>query len=309
MTLQDRDLERALANLAAEVVLERADVDAAFTDFTERSTRASHRRRGQRLAAAAAAMVLLLGGATTYWAVSDRGTDRRPPPVPAVTPSVISAQDMVGLWTGLGLWTFYADGTGGYSNNADTLETPFHYTLKGNKLGVRDATGCDFSFRLTSYREGKLAGDVLEFCGNTAPPVSLLRLSPASPSGREIPMFSMTGATPVRRVAQVGGVWIMPGTGMLLAIDGSRATYALDDRGNLARSPRDSGTVAVSSDGTVTLTSSQSPSTGCSVAGGPRTVLRDVRVVAAQSVEAKGGVTPTCTRATVQAGWVMVSAR
>ena len=101
----------------------------------------------------------------------------------------------------------------------------------------------------------------------------------------------------------------MPGTGMLLAIDAGRATYALDDRGNLARSPRDSGTVAVSSDGTVTLTSSLSPPTGCAASGRPRIVLRDVRVVAAQSVEAKGGVTPTCARAPVQAGWVMVSDR
>ena len=101
----------------------------------------------------------------------------------------------------------------------------------------------------------------------------------------------------------------MPGTGMLLAIDAGRATYALDDLGNLARGPRDSGTVAVSSDGTVTLTSSLSPATGCTAPGRPRIVLRDVRVVAAQSVEAKGGVTPTCARATVQAGWVMVSDR
>ena len=309
MTLQDRDLERALASLADEVVLERADVDAAFTDFTQRSARASRRRRGQRMAAAAAAVVLLVGGATAYWAVSDGGTDRRPPPVPAVTPSVIAPEEMVGLWTGLGLWTFYADGTGGYSNNAHTLETPFHYSLKGAKLGVRDGTGCDFSFRLTKYRDGKLSADVLEFCGNTSPPVSLVRLSPASPAGTEIPMFSMTGSTPVRRVAQVGGVWIMPATGMLLAIDAGRGTYALDDRGNLARSPRDSGTVAVSSDGTVTLTSSLSPTTGCTATGRPRIVLRDVRVVAAQSVEAKGGVTPTCARATVQAGWVMVSDR
>lgn len=310
MTLQDRDLERAIASLADEVVLEAADVDAAFTDFTDRSARASRRRRGQRLAAACAAAALLLGGATAYWAVAERGTHHRPPPVPAATPSVISPEEMVGVWTGLGLWTFYADGTGGYSNNANTLETPFHYTLKGNKLGVRDATGCDFSFRLTGYRQSRqLTGDVLEFCGNTAPPVSLVRLSPASPAGTEIPMFSMTGATPVRRVAQVGGVWIMPGTGMLLAIDGSRGTYALDDRGNLARNPRDSGTVTVSSDGTVTLTSSQSPTAGCASPGRPRTVLRDVMVVAAQSVEAKGGVTPTCARATVQAGWVLVSTR
>jgi hypothetical protein len=309
MTLQDRDLERALAHLADEVALEESAVDAAFADFTDRAARASRRRRGQRLAAACAAAVLILGGATAYWAVSDRGTDRRPPPVPAVTPSIISAQEMVGIWSGLGLWTFYSDGTGGYSNNAHTLETPFHYTLKGDRLGVRDATGCDFSFRLTKYQEGKLSAEVREFCGNTSPPVSLVRLSPASPAGTGIPMFSVAGSTPVRRIAQVGGVWIMPGTGMLLAIDAGRATYALDDRGNLAQNPRDSGTVTVSSDGTVTLTSSQPATTGCTGPGRPRTVLRDVRVVAAQSVEARGGVTPTCARAPVQAGWVMVSDR
>jgi hypothetical protein len=219
---------------------------------------------------------------------------------------------MVGLWTGIGLWTFHADGSGGHSNNADTLETPFYYTLKGVKLGVRDAEGCDFSFRLTGYREGTLTADVLDFCGNNAPPVSLVRLSPATPASLDIPMYSMTGSTPVRGVAQVAGVWLMPGTGTLLAIDAShpsRATYALDDRGDLARSPRDKGTVTVASDGTLTLTSSLAPISGCSAPEGPRTVLREVTVVAGQSIEAKGGVQPTCARATVLAGWVMMSAR
>ncbi|KRF29903.1 hypothetical protein [Phycicoccus sp. Soil802] len=313
MTLQDRDLERALARLADDVVLTATDVDTAFTEFADRSTVAAQRRRTQRLAAACAAAVLLLGGAAAYWAGAGRTMDRLQPATPTVTqPSVISAADMVGVWTGMGLWTFYADGSGGYSNNADTLETPFYYTLKGAKLGVHDGSGCDFSFRLTSYREGKLTGDVLDFCGNNAPPVSLVRLSPASPAGTEIPMFSMAGSTPVRRVAQVGGVWLMPGTGMLLAIDASdpsRVTYALDDQGNLAKSPRDAGAVTVSSDGTVTLTSSQAPTFGCSAPEGPRTVLRDVRVVAAQSLEASGGVTSTCAWATVPAGWVMVSDR
>ena len=311
MRLQDRDLARALARLADDVHFEDAEVDAAFTAFTARAGRAWGRRRRQRLVAACAAIAAVLGGSAA-WLGLDRGTNRLAPSVPAPTRTVISAQDLVGLWTGNGLWTFYADGTGGHSNNADLLEVPLSYTLKGDRLGVRDGDQCGYSFRLTTYERGTLTVDPLDYCGNPHEPITFVRLSPASPAGMALPMSSMTGAAPVRTVTQLSGVWQLPGTGVVLAIDTSDpkgATYALDDRGDLARSPRDRGAVSVEPDGTVTLSSSQEPTAGCVSPSGPRIVLRSVQVVAGQSLDATGGVDSNCPRVTVDRGWVMLSDR
>ena len=50
----------------------------------------------------------------------------------------------------------------------------------------------------------------------------------------------MTDATPLRDVADVGGVWLMQGSGMLLAIEAdnpARATYRLDDKGTSRATP------------------------------------------------------------------------
>jgi hypothetical protein len=323
MTLQDRDLERALALLADDVSLAREDVDAAYSVFAQRLARATVRRRRQRLVAACAAAVLCVGGAAAYLAGSHHGKDLLQPAKRSTSTSqasVISAADLVGVWqmhaewasAPGSLWTFYADGSGGYSNNANVLEVPMQYSLRGAGLGMHDVTGCGFSYHLTQYSVGTLTAEVRDHCGNNGPGMSWVRLSPASSAGKAIPMPSMTGATPVRTLAQVGGVWLMPGTGMLVAIDTrdpAHVTYSLDDRGDLARGPRDSGVVTLGPSGVLTLASSKPAPAGCSASSGPRITLSDVRVVAGKGIEARSGVSSTCAPAPVQESWIMVSAR
>ena len=159
------------------------------------------------------------------------------------------------------LWTFNPDGSASGSPHADTTDNTWVYTLTGNSIGARDRPGsCQYSWRVASFDQGAMTFDVLEHCGNTGPGIALTRLSPASPAGTAIAMPPMTDATPPQEVGDVGGVWLMQGTGMLLAIearDPGRATYRLDDQGALARDPIDQGTITLDPSGT--LTSDQHP--------------------------------------------------
>jgi hypothetical protein len=319
MNVQDRDLERALALLADEVSVTDPELDEAFERFAEESVQAVARKHLERFVAACAAAVLLVGGAVAYWAGS-HSHDRLLParPTTSTQASLISAHELVGTWlfqaewAGVGLWTFYPDGSGGYGDSATTLEVPIQYTLKGNRLGARDAGGCGFSYAVTGYTQGSLSTEVRDHCGNYGPPFTWVRLSPASPAGRAISMPEMAGAVPVRTLGQVAGVWLMPGTGTLLAIDAAdpaHTTYALDDRGRLGRSPLDSGSVTLGTNGTLILTSAQPATRTCSAPQGPRMVLPAVSVLRGKGMKAGGAVTSTCGLVPVGAAWVMVSPR
>ncbi|WP_270889801.1 hypothetical protein [Pedococcus sp. 5OH_020] len=321
MTVHEHDIERALALMADDVPVTQGDVDRAFAALERKYVRAARRRRGERLVAACAAAVLLIvGGAAGFRALGDRDRGRPEPAGPPTTSrtSVISAGEMVGAWLMHAdwlspepvKWTFNADGSGGYTDSANTPDVPFQYSLSARSLGARDATGCNFSYHLTGYTQGTLTASVNDHCRNTGPGISLVRLSPASPAGMAIAMPSMAGAGPARRIGQVAGVWLMPGTGMMLAIearDAAHATYRLDDQGRLDRGPRDSGVATMAPDGTLTLDSSGAPPSGCTAAQGTRIVLRGISVKAGKGLVAGGGLTSTCPRVALQPRWIMVS--
>jgi hypothetical protein len=120
----------------------------------------------------------------------------------------------------------------------------------------------------------------------------------------------MTDATPLRDVADVGGVWLMQGSGMLLAIEAdhpTRATYRLDDKGALARDPIDQGTVALDARGRLTLSSaSRDAADGCTDPNGPGVTMKDV-VITDRALEARQGTDPACMDVSLTAKWIRVT--
>ena len=209
------------------------------------------------------------------------------------------------------LWTFNADGSGSSSPHADTAQDTWAYSLSGNTIGAQDHTGgCHYSWTVSQFNAGALGLDVVNHCGNTGPGIDLTRLSPASPAGQSLDMPPMTDATPLRDVADVGGVWLMQGSGMLLAIeasDATRATYRLDDKGALARDPMDQGTVTLDRRGALILSSdSQKAAGGCTDPSGPGVTMKDV-VVTDRGMEARNGAKPACIDADLTNKWIRVT--
>ena len=297
MTIDDQDIERALTALADDGYPTSTNIDPAYDEFVARTSRAGQRRRTTRWAVAAGiAAILGIGGFLAFrQGVEGDGRDRLQPATPtASTTQLISSEDLVGTWSvdadwlysGFPwLWTFNADGSASGSPNANTAENAWGYTLTGNRIDARDRpAGCTYAWQVSRFDEGVLAFEVLNHCGNQGPGITLTRLSPASPAGSAIAMPPMTDAAPLRDVADVGGVWLMQGTGMLLAIearDPARVTYRLDDQGALAGDPIDQGTVSLDARGTLALVSANPPADGCSDPRGPGIHFTEVVVTEA----------------------------
>ena len=112
-------------------------------------------------------------------------------------------------------------------------------------------------------------------------------------------------------MGDVGGVWLMQGTGMLLAIEArgpGPATYRLDDKGALARDPIDQGTVALDPAGTLTLTSTAPTPAGCTAEQGPRIAMGGV-LVTDLGLDARQGVEADYIDASLTNRWIRVAAR
>ena len=323
MTIDDRAIERALTALADDGYATSTNVDPAYREFVARTSRAERLRHVTRWAVAAVVVgILALGGIVAFQQGGDRdGRDRLQPATPRPsTTQLISPTELVGTWLVEAdslfggfpwLWTFNADGSGSGSSNANTTENTWVYTLSGNSIGARDRPGgCAYSWVVSRYDAGSLTLEVLNHCGNLGDDIMLTRLSPASPAGSAIAMPSMTDATPLRDVADAGGVWLMRGTGMLLAIEArnpARVTYRLDDRGRLASDPIDQGTVTLDATGDLTLVSTNPPAAGCT---GSRPGVRLTGVVVTPlALEARQGVESVCVDADLTTSWIRVAAR
>ena len=323
MTIDDRDIQRALITLADDGYPLGADVERAYQEFQARASRAEQRKRATNLAiAAGVAGILGVGGLLAYQRAGDTANeDRLQPATPTTsTTQLASQQDLLGIWAvdadwingGFPwLWTFNADGSGSSSPHADTAQDAWAYTLSGNKIGVQDRVGgCRYSYTVKQFDAGALDLGVVNHCGNTGPEIYLTRLSPASPAGMSLDMPSMTDATPLRDVADVGGVWLMQGSGMLLAIEAdnpARVTYRLDDKGALARDPLDQGTVELDGRAGLTLSSdSPQPAEGCTDPKGPGATMKDI-VITDRAMEARQGADPACIDANLTTGWIRVA--
>lgn len=324
MTIDDRAIERALTALADEGYPTSTNLDPAYRELVARTSRAERRRRTTRWAVAAGvAGILGIGGLLAYQHGGDGdGRDGLQPATPtARTTQPISSEELVGTWSvdadwlysGFPwLWTFNADGSGSGSPNANTTENTWGYTLNGDRIDARDRPGgCTYAWRVSRFDQGVLTLEVLDHCGNQGPGITLTRLSPASPAGSAITMPPMADAAPLRDVADVGGVWLMQGTGMLLAIearDPERVTYRLDDRGALAGDPIDQGTLSVDARGDLALVSADPPADGCADPRGPGIRFTDV-VVTELGFRADQGVESTCIDANLTTSWIRVAAR
>lgn len=323
MTIDERDIQRALSTMADDGYPRGTGIERAYQQFQAKTSRAQQRRRTTQLAiAAVAAGILGVGGLLAYQRTGDnQDNDRLQPATPTTsTSALVSQQDLLGIWAVEAdwlnggfpwLWTFNADGTGSSSPHADTAQDAWAYSLLGNAINAQDRLGgCHYSWTVREFDAGALDLDVVDHCGNTGPGIGLTRLSPASPAGQSLDMPPMTDATPLRDVADVGGVWLMQGSGMLLAIEAdnpARATYRLDDKGTLARDPIDTGTVALDGRGTLIL-SSDSPKAadGCTDRNGPGVTMKNV-VVTDRAMEARQGVDPACVGVDLTTKWIRVT--
>ena len=324
MTIDDREIQRALTALADDGYPLTTDVESAYREFQSRASRAEQRKRVARLAVAAGvAGILGVGGFLAYQRAGDEdGQDRLQPATPTPTPTtqLVAQQDLLGIWAvdadwmngGFPwLWTFNADGTGTGSPHANSVGDTWVYSLSGNTIEAQDHPGqCRYTWNVGHYDDGALDLDVVTHCGNTGPGIGLTRLSPASPAGQSLDMPDMTDATPLRDVADVGGIWLMQGSGMLLAIqadDPAHVTYRLDDQGALARDPVDQGTVALGNRGVLTLSSTSPGAAGdCNDSNGPGITMKDV-VVTEGGLQARQGVEPVCIDADLTTDWIRVT--
>jgi hypothetical protein len=323
MTIDDRDIQRVLISMADEGYPLGTDVDEAYAQFQGKTSGTQLRRSATRLAVAAGMVGILgVGGLLAYQLRGDdQGNDRLLPATPTTpTTQLVSQQELLGTWAVKAdwlnggfpwLWTFNADGSGTSSPHVDTAQDAWTYTVMGNAINAQDRLGgCQYSWTVERFDAGALDLDVVDHCGNTGPGIDLTRLSPASPAGQSLDMPPMTDATTLRDVADVGGVWLMQGSGMLLAIeadDPAHVTYRLDDNGSLARDPIDRGTVTLDGRGGLSLSSGSGTAGGaCTDPNGPGATLKDV-VVTDRGFEARQGANSACIDADLTTKWIRVT--
>ena len=94
--------------------------------------------------------------------------------------------------------------------------------------------------------------------GTSSPPATSTQLSPLSDAGLKIAAGASDPAVPVTDPVQFDGVWLLRGTGLLLAFDevpNNGGGYFLDHNGDIDWAPDTQGKVEMGTDGLVTLTS------------------------------------------------------
>ena len=235
--------------------------------------------RRRQWVAAVAALAVAAGVAGALWV---RRPD--PPPPPAAEPTL--AEQLVGVWHGVGdprlVTVFHADGTelsftdpeGLLQPATDKLPPEFigsatRYRVQGNTLVLTtaDATGqpCDFTFTGRGQGDGQVeltpGGQVGPGCvaGATLSPSTIVRISPASPAGLAYSVAADSTLTPVSTTNPLHGTWLLKGTGVILAVGatGSAAgvDYRIDHKGTIDVAADNSGTLTVPRGGQVVLKS------------------------------------------------------
>jgi hypothetical protein len=249
--------------------------------------RVRRRRRAVRVAWVAAVGVIIAVTAVATPAVLNRVAD-----APMVLTPADSLTALAGIWLNdadqeqpILLLRLSPDGTFALDDrgllDVDPAATGT-YRLGGDTLsllvtgGPNCPAGSTWTWRTNVLADGRLRTVLADSaCGFRAQTVwTWTRVSPWSPAAASIIADRTEGpGTPVRTPLVLRGVWLREGSGQLLRVSGD-GTYALDDGGQLAEDPDDTGSVEVTNVGSVVLTSG---STSRVCAAGDHTTWTDVQ--------------------------------
>lgn len=270
MSLDEEQLAEALASYAEEAVMTTSDVDRMQREFRIRIGNGHRAPRRRIILAAAAVLLLIVAGATgALWL-------RHPaPPVPT-DPQGFGQLPAITLdidATGTSLTAVRPDHTltSFYSARDIVHPVPAGWTVRWRLEGPTVITdgvspqglACRGAGPWRAQSDGVIVFDTAVLDGpgctaTTAPPATSTRLSPATGAGRKLTDSGSDLALPVIDPVQLNGVWLLEGTGLLLATDevtNNGADYLLDDDGDIDQETDAKGSLAVGSDGTMTLTS------------------------------------------------------
>jgi hypothetical protein len=265
MTLDERQVTEALSSYAEAVIMTSNDIDRMQHDLRRRLDQ-RRRPKGRLVLAVAAALILIAVIAGGAWWL------RRPAdPIP-VSPQPV--ESLTGLWKWSdpetkNVFVVRADNTVRAYPNARTLVRhvtgdPFTAVIDGQHVVVdgTDTQGrpCRSTRAIVSQDDGLLAegSETLTGpgCQSASPyPATITRLSPASTATRDLPTATGGPAMQVTDPVQLDGVWLLQGTGLVLAADETvgPAAYLLDQNGTIDRSPQAEGAVSIGADGQITL--------------------------------------------------------
>ena len=130
------------------------------------------------------------------------------------------------------------------------------------KLYFTNALGqpCQTEMAIVSPSDGFIAQGQQTLTGpgcdvSTQPESTLIRLSPASAATHDLPATAGDPAMSVTDPVQLDGVWLLQGTGLVLAVDerSGPAAYLIDDDGDIDSAPDARGAVSISPGGEVVL--------------------------------------------------------
>ncbi|HEU5000612.1 MAG TPA: hypothetical protein VFT68_16860 [Lapillicoccus sp.] len=265
MSLDERHVTDALSRYAEGVVMTSTDMDRMQRDL-HRRLQPPHQRRWRLLAAAAAALLLVAAIAGGAWWL------RQPAPVPA-TPR--TTDSLTGLWKFTNpltsnLFVIRADGTATEYPSAqalvrDVATDPVKVTVDDQRIRVdfTDTQGrsCRTEQAIVAWSDGYVEQGVQTLigpgCGQPSQPAStLIRLSPMSAGTRDLPVPDPEPALSVSDAVQLNGLWLLQGTGVVLAMDerSGPPAYLIDANGDIDTSPDGTGSVTIGAGGQVTLT-------------------------------------------------------
>lgn len=268
MSVDEQRISEALNQYAEGVVMTTSDTDRMQRDLQSRLTR--RRRRPGRLLVAAV-VVLLVAAAVTgglLWL-------RRPDPTVPVTPT--PSGSLTGLWqdqnpANTNLIAIHADNTiTEYISAQDVVEhlpnQPFSITYDSHRVqfDFTDSQGrpCRSVLAILAQSDGYLSQGAQTLTGPgcpapTLPESTLVRLSPVSPATKDLIGTTQGPGQPVTDTVQINGVWLLEGTGVVLAVDEKAlpSAYLLDDDGDIDTAPDAQGPITVQPDASITLKSS-----------------------------------------------------
>jgi hypothetical protein len=271
MSLDERRLREALTTYAEGAVMTSSDVDRMQAELHDRIGNGNRAPRRRLILAAAAVLLLIVAvAAGTVWLRDPAPTVPADPQGLGVLPAINLTVDATGFSN---LVAVRPDHTLTSFDNARALVhpvpgiPPVGWRVDGNMM-VNDGVdpqgrACRVTGPWRAESDGVVVFDTAVLdgpgcTGTSLPPATSTRLSPASDAGRNLPETGSDPAVPVSDPVQLNGVWLLRGTGLLLASDevtDNGADYLLDDDGDIDRAADTQGRLAVGTDGLVTLTS------------------------------------------------------